>query len=749
MTTEPPINGHSSGGHFGRMARLAMKEMRETLRDRRTIVTLVLMPLLVYPLLGVAFQRFLVTSLKPKSEPAYLIGVESEEAKKIVTHFLMVGELQLKQRRDRKADEARRTGRKPRKEDSRRAEPRPVDNLPAVRDAMRFQVDVAQDLDAAVASGVFDVGIRVPKDASFESSKEVFDPNSRIWMELLHRERSGYSEKALQFVEQRLDALNDFVRVKRLERRHIPEHIVPAHPYRKAVGATGAGPAVSIAALIPLILILMTITGAVYPAIDLTAGERERGTLEMLVAAPVPRMGLLLAKYVTVLTVAVLTATVNLVSMTVTVLATGLGPLLFGDDGLGAVVVVQIFGLMVLFAMFFSAVLLAVTSFARSFKEAQAYLIPLMLVSIAPGVFSMMPDLELSGVLIVTPLANIVLLARDLMQGTAGAAAAVIVVTSTMLYALAAIMVAARIFGTDAILYGSTGSWSELFRRPDEKSPACTPMAAVLALAVAFPLTFLSSQFAVRELHALPAAMLIASAIITALVFAGVPLLLLAARNVELRTAMSLRHASPLSLAAAALLGVSLWPFAFEMLLLIERLGIVSFDESFLAQAREIVARLRAAPVPLVYLSLAVIPAVCEELFFRGMFLSAMRSRTRTADWQAIVVSSLAFAAFHVIVRDTLSIERFFPSFFLGLVLGWVCVRTGSLFPGMLLHVVNNAALLSLAVHQETLKEWDFAAALEQHLPWWVLLAALVIAAAGFALLHYGVVEDDVCVSEK
>ena len=59
-----------------------------------------------------------------------------------------------------------------------------------------------------------------------------------------------------------------------------------------------------IASLIPLILILMTITGAVYPAIDLTAGERERGTLEALMAAPVPRLGLLLAKYFAVLAVA-------------------------------------------------------------------------------------------------------------------------------------------------------------------------------------------------------------------------------------------------------------------------------------------------------------------------------------------------------------------------------------------------------------------------------------------------------------
>jgi len=64
-------------------------------------------------------------------------------------------------------------------------------------------------------------------------------------------------------------------------------------------------------------------------------------------------------------------------------------------------------------------VLLSLTSFARSFKEAQAYLIPLMLGSLGPGVLAMMPGLKLTAVLAVLPLVNIVLLARDLFQGGA------------------------------------------------------------------------------------------------------------------------------------------------------------------------------------------------------------------------------------------------------------------------------------------------------------------------------------------
>ena len=98
----------------------------------------------------------------------------------------------------------------------------------------------------------------------------------------------------------------------------------------------------SLAALIPLILVLMTVTGAVYPAIDLTAGERERGTLEMLIAAPVPRVGLLLAKYVAVLAVALLTAIVNLTGMAITSHSTGLNVSLFGGAGLSLPVVIKV-----------------------------------------------------------------------------------------------------------------------------------------------------------------------------------------------------------------------------------------------------------------------------------------------------------------------------------------------------------------------------------------------------------------------
>src|SRR5581483_4308634 len=121
--------------------------------------------------------------------------------------------------------------------------------------------------------------------------------------------------------------------------------------------------ALKLAAFVPLVLILMTMTGAVYPAIDLTAGERERGTLEVLIAAPVPRVSLLFGKFVAVAAVAVLTALVNLGAMNLCLLMSdwlygGVSERVVGSGGLRLLTFVKIFPLVVLFAVFFSAVLL-------------------------------------------------------------------------------------------------------------------------------------------------------------------------------------------------------------------------------------------------------------------------------------------------------------------------------------------------------------------------------------------------------
>jgi len=721
-----PFAPLTSRGPVARVARLALKELRETLRDRRTIITLVLMPLLVYPLLSVAFQKFLLSSISGTTEVSYRVAVESEEDVRLVGRAFRHG-YELWKTRERRPQSA-------------------TDEVPDQNedddndhdDRLPYQFFVSDRLEQSVADHSVDVGVKLSRRDPFRIP-ELLEESFRC--ELLYNESSFRSREALAFVERILNSLNAESYRWQLRELGVTEGATAVRLRRAAVDVkgTGASPAYSLATLIPLILILMTITGAVYPAIDLTAGERERGTLEILIAAPVPRLQLLLAKYAAVVAVAMMTATVNLASMIVTVLSMGLGPLLFGDAGFSMTLVVQIFGLLVLFASFFSAVLLALTSFARSFKEAQAYLIPLMLVSIAPGMLSMLPGLSLHGPLAVTPLANIVLLARDLFEGQVSPGIVVVVVLSTALFALAAIGVAARIFGTDAILYGSHGTWSDLWHRPSQPATVPTLTSALLCLALLFPANFLLGNTLAR-IDWLPIDLRLAiMALITALLFGVLPLAAAAVNRLQLREGFRLLPASGLAFAAALALGLSLWAFAHEVVVLQGTIGLVSFSEEQIEAARRILAQMRSELSPVhVLLALAVVPAVCEEFFFRGYLLSALA--TRMSSRSAVLLSGLLFGLFHLLVTDRLAVERFLPSTLLGLVLGWVCVRTRSIVPGMLLHAAHNGLLMMISYYQPELAARGFGieeqANLESsHLPASWLAGAGLVAAVGFGLM--------------
>jgi ABC-2 type transport system permease protein/sodium transport system permease protein len=420
---------------LGRVLRLARKELREILRDRRTIMTITLMPVLLYPLLGIAFRQFYLSSLVSPHAPHYRIAFDSEPEAHFLLEYLQIREPALK-----------------------------PPGTPAEEPAEpTVEASVAQNLDLAVRDAQVHLGIRLRNAAQTEVRP---GRDLALDFDLLYLEDSVVGMNALAYIESRCAAANASFLTERLKQLGVSQRPVPVKLARSPLRDSAAKQDISFAALIPLVLILMTITGAVYPAIDLTAGERERGTLEILVAAPIPRLGLLFAKYIAVVIVALLTALLNLVSMMATVQLSGLTQQVFQRHSVSLVSVVQVFGLLVLFAAFFSAVLLILTSFARSFKEAQAYLVPLMLVSLVPGMLGIVPGISLATypAAAFVPLLNIVLLARDLLDGTANLYAAAMVVFLTLLYALCAVAVAAHIFGAEAVLYSERGSWRNLFR---------------------------------------------------------------------------------------------------------------------------------------------------------------------------------------------------------------------------------------------------------------------------------------------
>ncbi len=745
-----------------RMARLCLKELRESLRDRRTIVTLVLMPLLVYPLLSLVLNRVLLTGAGAKMGTFVTLGIGRELRDSALPVLLEIGFEQLEYRQtapvflEEVVDDQRR-GRDQSSEPPASALPQPqIVMLPdngrnALREGTVDIVISRQSPDEENASGdVAERGAdametkRDPVAGQANRSRSRFNPLRPLvdqirahhqlsgdfdldrslevvgTYEVRYRDRDAQSERALQLLERMMAAINmDAVRGA------LPGFEPPLRLDATPV-AMRANYAEMLATMIPLVLVLMTMAGAVYPAIDLTAGERERGTMEALIVSPTPTAVLLLAKYSAVVTVSLLTALANLTAMSVTLWASGIGKLLFGDGLLSLGVIGTILVLLVLFTMFFAALLLAVTSFAKSFKEAQAYLIPLMLLALTPGVMSLMPGLKFTGLLATVPLVNIVLLARQVLVGAAEWNTALVAIICNAVYALAALAVASRLFGSDASMHGSQGSWRDLMMRPQQPTryPSLDQMA--LTMSAMFPLYFIASSVLPSLSRDLSTKLWVSAAVSFGLIL-GLPLWITWYRRIEWVPTFRLRSGSPWQwpwwLLGIVLLGGSAWMLAHEIFIAAQILGIGTIEVEHMKQVAAFKDQLTRLPWWLVMFVFALTPAVCEEGLFRGFVLSSLHRYS--AAW-AIGISAVLFGLMHVLTANVLAIERFLPTTFMGLLLAWIALRTGSIWPGVGLHALHNGFLLSVSRFEDQLKQWHILVEEGKHLPpLWLILGTL------------------------
>ena len=750
----------------GRLGRLCLKELRESLRDRRTLITLILMPILVYPLLSMAMQRLIVGTASGLNadKTEYIIGVKDEQAGSLVASAL--GETALAIRQGvRHSIEIRRpmlASPVTRKTAARKtaAQKTAVNNAPQSDTADRnpevrenasgidpqtagFNIVVAEgiSLQQALDEGQVDVAVLQVRSEMVSLGRNGTYPAYQL--ELSFRDADLRSEAAMLEFRKAMELVNDTQSLQFRGALPPAVRMISTATGRKVDAMT------SLAGILPLILILMTITGAVYPAIDLTAGERERGTMEAMIATPAPRFLLLLSKYVAVVTVAVLTALANLLACWITLSIGGLGRALLGERGLSLLAIVQILPLLVIFAAFFSAILLAMCSFARSFKEAQAYLIPVMLVSLAPALLTLMPNIEFSTLLGIVPLVNILLLSRDIMTGSPQALPAFAAVFSTLLYAAAALVVASRLFGAESATAGSQETWSDLVRRPKrmKELPDLGDLAVYLALM--FPVFFiLTNLFGQMDLSI--ASKLWINAGILLVLFLIAPALVAQYRRLNPRSTFLLggwlgdSGAPGVSYGAGVFRGIGvlcgvcllasgLWVIAFEVLKVLSDFGFGAISIDRTEALEEAKAQFASIPFWMIFVTSALVPALAEEFFFRGYVLSAFRNRI--APLRAVLYSALIFGLFHVINGSVLSLERFFPTTLLGLALGFVAIRTHSLWPGVLLHAIHNGLLFWLTRFSEKeLSEWFGST--NQHFPPIWILASLASVACGIGLVY-------------
>ncbi|MEZ6056599.1 MAG: ABC transporter permease subunit/CPBP intramembrane protease [Planctomycetaceae bacterium] len=448
--------------------------------------------------------------------------------------------------------------------------------------------------------------------------------------------------------------------------------------------------------LFPTLLMMMAVTGAFYPAVDLGAGEKERGTMETLLISPATRTEIVIGKFLTVLLFSLSTAFLNIASMGLTAKymlnsATAGRLANLGDVAsfppVSSLVWVAMIGIPL--AAMFSALSLAFAMFARSTKEGQYYLTPLLMVTMGLTMFTLSPTVELNAYYSVLPIVGPGLLLKTLLLSQTMpnmAAYIVAVLGSSIVYSALALWWAIEQFAREDILFREAERFDlklwvkHLFR---DKEPTPTFSEAGLCLVTILMLVFVFMGVGAGQTFSANAMQdaLIKQGIFL-MVAVGVPPLLMAillTRN-PLET-LKLRWPEWRYLVVAVGLAFVLQPISLE---LAYRLS------DFFPPVPEVVTKfmsaLKEVDVPwwMTIAALALAPALFEELAFRGFILSGLQ-RARNP-WVAIVLSSLAFGAIHMIPSQA------FNAMLMGIAIGLLAVTSRSLIPGILLHFLYNAS---------------------------------------------------------
>lgn len=436
----------------------------------------------------------------------------------------------------------------------------------------------------------------------------------------------------------------------------------------------------------PFVLVLWSLVGALYPAVDLCAGEKERGTMETLLISPATREEIVGGKFLTIWVFSLLTALVNLASLTLTCwwFRDRLGVVSYGLPALVCCAV-----LILPLGSLFGAVTLAIGAYARSSKEGQYYLLPLLLLVMPLTFLTLAPGVELNPFSSLIPVTGVALLMQELLLQRNLANVRWIyflpVFATMVLYSWLALRWAIVQFQREEVLFREADRldlrlWLRRLFRNREPLPSVAQ--TVFAFLVLLGLRWLSLGLG----GALPV-----RASVVLLAFLAAPVLLMALLlTTRPRLTLGLRLPHP----GYVLVGVLLLPLAeltYHGLHQFPRiLELLRDRRSLLGEVLEEPAPGSARPLwggfSTTVLFLVVLPAVAKELAFRGLILNGLRQRLGVVP--ASLLSAFLFALYHM------NVFLLVPLFCLGVVLGVLAVRSGSILPGIVTHVGCNLLML-------------------------------------------------------
>jgi len=721
-----------------------LREVLDQLRDRRTLFMVAVLPLLLYPLMGIGmFQMTAIFSEQPRT--VVILGAENLPDLALVqgdkfsrTWFRISTEVD----KLRVYSDAPIPSDAPHDETAVATRAKLLASAEQMRDLISRRVQIETDLEKAREEkrSVQEVlrlesalqSLNEPLGKAFHDSDIqvliVVPPDFRQNLERLRTElaqrgsaassevkfdyprpvvvQNSADEKSVIAHNRVVEVINSWERAllrNYLRDSGLPEHLpTPVNPTAIDLAAADQVSANVWSKLFPSLLVIMALTGAFYPAVDLGAGEKERGTMETLLICPATRTEIVLGKFLTVMLFSASTALLNLSSLGFTgkymasLASNGGVSSKFGDLALPPVTsLMWVIVMLIPLASLFSALCLAFATFARSSKEGQYYLTPLLMVTMGLTVFCSSPAIDIEPFYSVIPVMGPALLLKGLLKSTGPATDlylyAIPVLLTSIGYSLMALWWAIDQFGREEVLFREAERfdirmWFKHLLRDKEPTPSFAEAGFCFLMIILLQFLSMKSmqgamQGAMQGVAADDRGLLqIRLLLIQQIALIATPALMMGVMlTTSLRKTFALRWPGFSRLGCALLLPFALHPLTIELAVSLQ--WFFPKPPPGLAEALKLMSS-DSQPLWLVIMAFAAAPAICEEIAFRGFILSGFSRSGKVG--LAVALSSLAFGIIHMIPQQV------FNAALLGVVLGMMCVRSRSLIPGIAFHFVYN-----------------------------------------------------------
>jgi sodium transport system permease protein len=399
------------------MWQVYFKELTELMRDKKTLIFVILLPIFIFPVIfGVMGLVLSSTTNKAMQEQHRYVIINGQQAPEFADALFY--HKNFKQLTTDKTTEA--------------------------------------ELVAAIRNDEFDVAIVVPAD--FSAKRQLVE---QAQWQVIYNQSSQFDFMYRYFTDLLADfnekLQRDTLTQLNVDPAKLAAIIKPVDVQKVDTAAKRENIGEKFGAVIAYILIPLCLLGASYPAIDMGAGEKERGTLETLLICPISRVSIVLGKFLTVLTTGLVGALITVGSFGIWGAIIGsFGGMAVVQEAMSAIAITElllIFSLLLPISAVFAALLLAISIYARTFKEAQNYISPLSIMIFLPLVAAMMPGVELNGKTALVPIMNVALAIKELIKGTADYAMLALIFGSTLVLAAVAIGFCVHWFQQEKVLF--------------------------------------------------------------------------------------------------------------------------------------------------------------------------------------------------------------------------------------------------------------------------------------------------------